>query len=69
MRACYICTQTNKAIDWKNAELLRRFMSPENKILSKRMSHCCAKHQRGIAKAIKRAREMGIVPYTPLIEK
>lgn len=71
MRHCYICT--NKAqtteIDWKDAELLRRFMDEYQKILPPRKTGTCAKHQRRVAKAIKRAREMGVVPYTNLVER
>jgi small subunit ribosomal protein S18 len=69
MKECYIC-KNQIEIDWKDAELLRRFMSSSDyKILSPRQTGACAKHQRRIAKAIKRAREMGIVPYTSLVER
>lgn len=69
MKQCYICTQTNKEVDWKNAEVLRHFLSPEYKILSPRATGTCAKHQRQVARAIKRARTMGIVPYTATVVK
>lgn len=68
MRHCYFCTHTTE-IDWKNADLLRNFMSQENKILGPRKTGSCAKHQRKIAKAIKRARIMGILPFTSVVEK
>jgi len=70
MRHCQICTSKtqNTEVNWKDAELLRRFMDDQFKILSPRRTATCAKHQRRVAKAIKRAREMGIVPYTTLVE-
>lgn len=69
VKQCYICTQMDKNIDWKNADVLRRFMSPDNKILPRKNTGCCAKHQRYIARAIKRARMVAIVPYVTLVEK
>ena len=71
IRHCQICTNKwqSAEVDWKDAELLRRFMDENSKILAPRRTGTCAKHQRRVAKAIKRAREMGIVPYTTLVEK
>ncbi|MEX0916844.1 MAG: 30S ribosomal protein S18 [Candidatus Spechtbacterales bacterium] len=69
MKQCYICTQTNKEVDWKNAEVLRHFLSSEYKILAPRVTGTCAKHQRQVARAIKRARVMAIVPFTATMEK
>ena len=68
MKQCYICTQPNKDIDWRNAILLKRFLSQDFKILPPRVTGSCAKHQRKIAKIIKRARTMGVIPYTTLIQ-
>jgi small subunit ribosomal protein S18 len=51
------------AIDYKNAELLRRFLSPEGKVLPCRRTGLTAKHQRAVTAAIKRARSIGILPY------
>jgi len=71
MKHCHICTNRsqNAGIEWKNAELLRRFVGDDYKILSPKYTGTCAKHQRKVAKAIKRAREMGIIPYTNLVER
>jgi small subunit ribosomal protein S18 len=52
------------AIDYKNADLLRRFLSPEGKILPSRRTGLNSTNQRKIAKAIKRARAIGILPFT-----
>lgn len=68
MKQCFICTQTNKEIDWKNATVLKRFLSQDFKILPPRTTGTCAKHQRKVAKIIKRARTVGIIPYTSLIQ-
>lgn len=51
-------------IDYKNAEVLRRFLSPEGKVLPSRRTGLTAKHQRAVTRAIKRARSIGILPYT-----
>jgi len=66
MRECQIC-KNQMIVDWKNAELLRRFMDYNFKIMSPRKTGTCAKHQRQVAKAIKRARQAGILPYTPML--
>ena len=51
-------------IDYKNSELMRRFISPEGKILPGRRTGLTSKHQRKITKAIKRARAVGLLPFT-----
>ena len=63
-KQCFFCTSSHKVIDYKDAETLRRFMSASMKIMPKRRSNLCAGHQRELAKAIKRARVLGLVPYT-----
>lgn len=50
-------------IDYKNAEVLRRFLSPEGKVLPCRRTGLTAKHQRAVTRAIKRARSIGILPF------
>ncbi len=62
-KSCLFCTQNIKFIDWKQADLLRKFMTPQGKIASRRRTGTCAFHQRKVAKAIKRARAMALVPY------
>jgi len=68
MRECYIC-KNQTIIDWKDADFLGRFLDPDYKIFSPRKTGTCAKHQRQVAKAIKRARNMSIVPYTSVVER
>jgi small subunit ribosomal protein S18 len=61
-KVCYFCKE-GVEIDYKNYELLSRFLSEKAKIRSRRATGTCAKHQRRLAVAIKRAREMGLLPY------
>ena len=63
-KQCHFCTTNSSLIDYKDGELLRTFMSPQSKIMSKRRTGVCATHQRQLSRAIKRARVMGIVPFT-----
>lgn len=62
---CYFCVNGIKDIDYKDAQLLRRWLSSYNKIVSRRRSGVCTKHQRKLAQSIKRARFLAILPYTP----
>mgnify|MGYP003879740333 CR=1 FL=1 len=60
---CYLCQRNLKEIDWKNVSLLKRFLSPSGKIRPRKKTHLCAKHQRKVALAVKKAREMAFLPY------
>lgn len=60
---CFFCSQNLEKIDYKEAELLRRFVSGQAKIVDPRYTGTCAKHQRKLAQAIKRARFLGLLPY------
>jgi small subunit ribosomal protein S18 len=62
-KSCFACKDKVREIDYKNVEQLRRYTSDRGKIRSRRMSGACRKHQRQIAVAIKRAREMALLPY------
>lgn len=64
MKQCYFCSQNLKVIDYKDTELLKRFVSSQAKIIDPQHTSTCAKHQRLLARAIKRARFMGLLPYT-----
>lgn len=63
-KQCFFCTSNRKAIDYKNPETLRKFVSASMKIVPRRRSHLCASHQRELAMAVKRARFLGLMPYT-----
>ncbi len=63
IRKCKFCQDPSKKIDYKDIELLKRFLTDRGKILPRRFTSVCAKHQREISKAIKMAREMALLPY------
>ena len=60
---CHFCKDGVEEVDYKNTNLLRRCMSEKGKIRSRRITGACRKHQRQVAVAIKRAREMALLPY------
>ena len=60
---CVFC-KNDLDIDYKNIELLERYISSRGKILSRNINGNCAKHQRKVAREIKRARFLDLVPYT-----
>lgn len=62
-KSCLLCKDKVREVDYKNVELLRRYTSERGKIRSRRMSGACRRHQRQVAVAIKRAREMALLPY------
>lgn len=62
-KQCYFCSQNLLDIDYKEAELLRRFVSGQAKIIDPRHTGTCAKHQRKLAQAVKRARFMALLPF------
>ena len=62
-KVCYFCTENIKEMDYKDTNLLRRFITPQSKIASRKRTGTCSKHQRQVAKTIKRARLMGLLPF------
>ncbi|MDP3975037.1 MAG: 30S ribosomal protein S18 [Candidatus Jorgensenbacteria bacterium] len=63
IRQCVFCSQNVQEIDYRNIEILRRFVSGQAKIIDPRHTGVCAKHQRMLARGIKRARVMGLLPF------
>ena len=63
-KVCQFCADSSVTIDYKNTRLLERFITEEGKIRPRRQTGTCAKHQRVIAGAIKRARHIALLPYT-----
>ncbi|MDR1773800.1 MAG: 30S ribosomal protein S18 [Clostridioides sp.] len=63
-RVCQFCADKNIKIDYKNANRLQKYITDRGKILPRRISGTCAKHQREITVAIKRARNIALLPYT-----
>ncbi|HZQ02524.1 MAG TPA: 30S ribosomal protein S18 [Gaiellaceae bacterium] len=62
-KSCFFCKSKVDEIDYKNVGELRRYVSERGKIRSRRISGACRKHQRQVAVAVKRAREMALLPY------
>ena len=62
-KTCPFCGKDAAIIDYKDIRLLSRFVSERGKMIPSRISGVCAKHQRALAKAIKRARFLGLLPY------
>ena len=62
-RTCQFCTKGAIAVSYKDEKTLRKYISERGKILPRRMTGACAKHQREIVNAINRARHVGILPY------
>ncbi len=62
-KVCAYCADKNAVIDYKDANKLKRYVSERGKILPRRITGNCAKHQRALTVAIKRARHVAIMPY------
>lgn len=63
VKSCAFCGSATKYIDYKDLGLLRRFVSEKGKIKTRRATGVCARHERLLARAIKRARFVGLIPY------
>lgn len=61
-KVCRFCTQDTSP-DYKNPDLLRRYITERGKILPARITGCCAKHQRAVTTEIKRARVLAYLPF------
>ena len=64
-RPCYYCANNVADVDYKDVQILRRFVSSYMKIAPRRRSGLCAMHQRKVAKAIKQARIAGLMAFVP----
>ena len=62
-KSCPYCRDKVDVVDYKDFGTLRRAMSEKGKIRSARITGCCRRHQRQLARAVKRAREVGLLPY------
>jgi len=62
-KVCQFCADKVESIDYKDIPKLRRYISERSKIMPRRMTGACAKHQRELAIAIKRARVVALLPY------
>lgn len=63
-KVCQFCADKAEAIDYKDVEKLRKYITERGKILPKRVTGTCSMHQREVARAVKRARTVALLPYT-----
>lgn len=63
-KVCFFCSEKMDFIDYKDTNLLKKFLSEKGKIRPRRVTGNCARHQKRLALAIKSAREMALIPYT-----
>ncbi|MBI5220285.1 MAG: 30S ribosomal protein S18 [Candidatus Liptonbacteria bacterium] len=63
MTQCFFCSQNLSHVDYKETDLLKRFISSQAKIINPQHTGICAKHQRKVAEAVKRARFLGLLPF------
>jgi small subunit ribosomal protein S18 len=62
-RVCQFCAERVKSIDHKAVDVVKRYVTEQGRIRSRRDSGACARHQRMVARAVKRARHLALVPY------
>lgn len=62
-RFCSFCADGTRAIDYKQIDLLRRYVTDQGKIRGRRQTGTCARHQRMLSRAVKRARHMALIPF------
>ena len=62
-RVCQFCADKNAKIDYKNTQRLQKYVTERGKILPRRATGACAKHQRYITETVKRARHIAVLPY------
>lgn len=65
-KPCRLCRDKAKSVDFKDVDLLNRFVSDRGKIIPPRITGCCAKHQRMIAKSVKIARIAALLPFVKI---
>ena len=63
-RVCQFCSNKETKIDYKDVDLLKRYIDETGKIRPRRQTGACAKHQRSVARAIKNARHIALLPFT-----
>ena len=63
-KVCNFCVDGTKHVDYKKSDMLKRYLTDRGKILPRRATGTCARHQRQLALAIKRARHLALLPFT-----
>lgn len=67
-KVCRFCADANLAIDYKDPKVLKYFITERGKIIPRRISGTCAKHQRALTVAVKRARTLALLPFVGSLE-
>ena len=62
-KVCQFCKDKAKTLDYKDVDALKQYISEQGKILPRRVTGTCAKHQRDVTNAVKRARHIALIPY------
>ena len=62
-KSCHFCREKVSDVDYKNINQIRRYISEKGKIRNRRITGACRRHQKQVAVAVKRAREMALLPY------
>lgn len=68
-RVCQFCTDKSVVLDYKQYDMLRRYISEDGKIRPRRQTGACSKHQRAVAREVKRARHLSLLPYTSEVSR
>jgi len=68
-KQCRFCIEKIKEIDWRQIQILKMFTTETGRIIPRKISGACAKHQRQLSKAIKINRNLGLMPYTTMMRK
>ena len=63
-KVCVFCSENVQPVDYKDVATLKKYISERGKILPRRITGTCAKHQRAVTTAVKRARHIALLPYT-----
>ena len=63
-KVCPMCANKDLVLDYKNSDQMKKFVNEKGKILPRRATGACAKHQRDITQAVKRARHIAVLPFT-----
>ncbi|ACZ18888.1 30S ribosomal protein S18 [Thermanaerovibrio acidaminovorans] len=63
-KVCHFCVDKVEAVDYKEFDKLRKYVTERGKIIPRRVTGTCAKHQRQLTRAIKRARILALLPFT-----
>lgn len=67
-KVCRFCAEKMQEIDYKDVKVLRNFVTERGKIVPKRIYGTCARHQRQLTEAVKRARQLALLPYSGIVQ-